>query len=336
MFLNYHNNRYQYQYFPLLLIIFSIIVLFCKVTLQYVYDRYRERKSLINIDNDNDDDDDDDDNRQLSNSYYDVEQWLKQNGKSIQRENYNNNNNNNQDNSLCKEMVIEVDNKDTCKDISRKLCDGNVMLKKITVPSNSKIDFYSHSGVKLLNGKSYCIYKPPPFFNDSDNGGCNEAWGFWQYSLKNERWQCKSKVPGIYNADKNIFDPCSKGKGLLHYKNKLLHIENISKYFTPEQFFNEEFQKRFKCECPPGYVFRKDLSRTTCFKDPCLADLPRYAQASGYDIETGNCLCSPFFTNLKNNNPKYPCTACPEAPSWDPTTKILTLFIKCSRNFPCK
>ena len=307
---------------PLFLILTIIIaVLFCKITIQYIYNRYKERK-ILNDDNDDDDDDDDDDDELFR--YHDIEQWLKRNDKFIQTEGH--------DNSLCKGMVVETD-KDNCKDISQKLCDGNVAMKKITIPSNSQIDFYSHSGVKLLGGKSYCIYKPPPpLFN---NNSCNEKWGFWQYSLKNERWQCKSKVPGLYNAEKNVFDSCNKGNGLLYYRNTLLSNEKASIYFTPEHFLNSKFQKRFRCECPPGYVFREDLSRTTCFKDPCLANLPPHSQAPGYDVKTGNCLCGSFFSNLYPNNPKSPCTACPEAPSWDSKSNILTLYVKCSKEFPC-
>ena len=313
------------MHFSILIIIFLIIILFCKVTLQYIYDRHKERKMLtIDNDDDNDNDNDNDDD-----NIYDIEKWLKRNGNS-------NSNIINKD-SRCKEMVVEVDDdENNCKEISQKLCDGNVTMKKINIPSNSQIEFYSHSGVKLMNGKSYCIYKPPPPLLFDDDNSCNETWGFWQYSLKNERWQCKSKVPGIYNADKNDFDPCSKGKGLLYYKNTLIPKEKITRYFSPERFLEKKFQDRFKCKCPAGYVFREDLSRTTCFKDPCLANLPPYhAQTPGYNVETGNCLCGKFFTNLYPNNPKSPCTACPDAPSWDSKTNTLTIYVKCSKHFPC-
>ena len=36
----------------LLLIIFCILALFCKITREYIYDRYKERKMLLNDDDD--------------------------------------------------------------------------------------------------------------------------------------------------------------------------------------------------------------------------------------------------------------------------------------------
>ena len=253
-----------------------------------------------------------------------TEEWLNKNANSNQIDDKNN--------ELCKGMVIEVDdNVDNCRHISRDLCNGIVTMKKITIPSNSKIDFYSESGVKLVGGKSYCVYKPPPpFFN---NNNCNESWGFWQYSLKNEQWQCKSKVPGIYNSNTNRFNPCSKGE--LLFNNKLLPNDKIPRLASPEYFFDPKYQKKFTCKCPPGYVFRKDLSRTSCFKDPCLANLPPHAKAPGYDVKTGNCLCGTFFTNLRPDNLKSPCTACPEAPSWNPDSNLLSIYVKCNSHFPC-
>ena len=207
----------------LLLIIFCIIALFCKITLEYIYNRYKERKMLLN------DDDDDDDDEQ----YYDVKEWLNKNANSNQTDDKNN--------ELCKDMVIEVDdNVDNCTHISRNLC-GIVTMKKITIPSNSKIDFYSESGVKLVAGKSYCVYKPPPpFFN---NNNCNKSWGFWQYSLKNEQWQSKSKVPGIYNSNTNRFDPCSKGE--LLFNNKLLPNDKILRLASPVFFLSEISEKNY-------------------------------------------------------------------------------------------
>ena len=236
---------------------------------------------------------------------------------------------------MCKSIVVEIDNdKKNCNDISQQLCDGKVFLRKVTIPSNSAIDFYSHSGYKLAKGKSYCIYKPPP---SSNNYKCNEVWGFWKYSLKYEMWQCKSKVPGIYNAETNKFDPCSKGKGSLYYNGSYVPNKYISTQFSPENFYSLNFQRRFECDCPRGYVSKPELSRTTCFKDPCLINLPPDSVAGGYDVSTGNCRCSPFFKNLYPDNPKSPCTTCPDAPIWDRSNNSLILYVKCGEKFkfPC-
>ena len=310
----------------LLLFVLFIIIIFCKNTLEYIYKRYKEKNIYIN--------DDDNANSIENNSLkiYDMDKWLKKNKNSIQKED------NDYNISLCKGMVIEINNKENCNDISKHLCDGIVLMKKITIPKDMKIDLYSHTGYKLVKGRSYCIYKPPPALllnNTSDYENCNETWGFWQYSLINESWQCKSKVPGIYDAIENKFNPCKKG--YLYYANSFLNNNFIPKKFIPEDFYSSEFQKKFHCQCPQGYISRPDISRTTCFKDPCIANLPENSLVGGYDKKTGNCNCTPYFSNLYPNNLKSPCTACPNHPSYDLNSNILTLYIKCGNDekFPC-
>ena len=316
------------NYLLLLLIIFTL-TFFNINTIIYIYKRFQENKTFLEKNNKNDDDDD-------ISQYFDINEWLKN----------NNNNNlierdlNDNDIELCKGMVIEIDNdKEDCNEVSKDLCDGKIMFKKITIPLYSNIDFYSHSGYKLNKGQSYCIYKPPPnLLSNNTDAKCDETWGFWQYSSKYERWQCKSKVPGIYNPIENKFNPCSKGKGQLFYQDDgYIANHTIPIKFNPEQFYSLDFQNKFQCVCPKGYISRPDISRTTCFKDPCLISLPPNAVADGYQKETGNCHCSPYFTNLYPDNPKSPCTTCPNGPSWDSNLNILTIYVKCGEKekFPC-
>ena len=311
-------------------LILILILIFCLHTFQYIYQRYKEKKLLLlRRNNDNYDYDD-------NNTFnYDLDNWINNNDNLIQRDddftvaNIENK-------SLCKGIVIEINNnKENCNDISQNLCDGKYLLRKITVPINSKIDFYSHSGYKLTKGQSYCIYKPPPplLSNDSHNK-CNETWGFWKYSLKYEMWQCKSKVPGIYNANKNVFDPCKKG--YLYHKGSFLPNRLIPEQFSPEQFYTLDFQRKFYCDCPRGYISRPELSRTTCFRDPCLINLPLNAEAAGYDIRTGVCHCTPYFYNLYPGNLKSPCTMCPDAPIWDFYNNNLILYVKCGKEHKFK
>ena len=297
--------------FKFFIFIFVMIIVFCKLTIDYIY----QRKNYAIID---DDDYNDNDVKRFN-----MHAWLR-----------NNNGNHFERKALCKGMVIEAndDGEESCSDISKKLCNSNVNMRKVKIPRDLKIDIYSDNGSKLIRGKTYCIYKKPPLTSSV----CHESWGFWQYSLKYEKWLCKSKVPGIYNSKTNRFDEaCSNGK-LKFEDTEYVVNDDIPKRFTPEQFYSTEFQKKFSCECSEGYVFNPDLSRTTCFEDPCKANLPPFAAARGYDKTTGECDCAPYFTNLFPNNLKSPCTACPlGSPSYDPKTRLLTVYIKCNAHFPC-
>ena len=221
------------QLIIIIILLLLIIIIFCTKTIKYIFKRFKEKRKY------NDDNDDDDDNNNINDdkNIYDMHYWLKKNYNFIE----------NEDNkSLCKEKIIDITNNDdkNCNNISQKLCDGTISLKKITIPLDSKITYYLDSGIKLINGHSYCIHKPPPPLIDDKINSCDESWGFWQYSLKYERWQCKSKVPGIYNAFNNKFDACSQGKGSIYYDGNYLPNIDIPKRFTPEQFYSLSFQKK--------------------------------------------------------------------------------------------
>ena len=304
-----------------------ILLIFCFCNFYYIYQRVKEKQNLKTITNN---DDDDNENNNDFFFRYDTKDWIKKNNNLIYSTG------NKATKSICQGIIVEVDgDKLNCNDLSRDLCDGQVLLKKFTIPHDSKIDFYSHSGYKLIKGQSYCIYKPPPI-NDRNNG-CNETWGYWKYSLKYDMWRCKSKVPGIYNEETNTFDPCSKGKGYLYYDNHYLPNNHIPKNFNPEKFFDLDFQRKFKCDCPRGYISKPELSRTTCFRDPCLINLPPHSEAAGYDVKTGNCNCGPYFKNLYPGNLKSPCTMCPDAPIWNHFDNTLIFYVKCGEHdkFKC-
>ena len=313
----------------ILIIIF--ILFFCLYNFQYIYQRYKERQLLLLNNNNNNNDNNNNNNLSM---HYDINDWIKYNYNLIQRDDDDNMGNisTTVDKSLCKGIAIKIDeDTDTCNDLSQTLCEGKILLKKITIPVNSTIDFYSHSGYKLSKGSSYCVYKPPPDVND-----CDETWGYWKYSLKYEMWQCKSKVPGIYNAEKNVFDPCQKGKGSLYHRGHYFPRNFIPTHFSPEDFYSIKFQRQFECDCPRGYISKPELSRTTCFKDPCLIDLPPNAEAVGYDVKTGNCQCRPYFYNSYPDNLKSPCTMCPDAPVWDDRNNVLNIYVKCGENHKFK
>lgn len=310
-----------------------ILLIFCFYNFYYIYQRLKEKQSLYNQKNKTITNNDNENNNNFF-FRYDTKDWIKKNKTLIYSTDDNGGNKTTK--SICKGIIVEVDkDKLNCNDLSRDLCDGQVILRKFTVPHNSKIDFYSHSGYKLTKGQSYCIYKPPPIDNASNV--CDETWGFWKYSLKFNMWRCKSKVPGVYNEETNKFDPCSKGNGHLYYNNHYLPNEHISKSFNPEQFFSLNFQRKFRCDCPRGYISRPELSRTTCFRDPCLVNLPPHSEAAGYDAKTGNCNCGPYFKNLYPENLKSPCTMCPDAPIWDHRNNILIFYVKCGEydKFKC-
>ena len=341
MFSNNDNNNNRY-------LIAIILIIFCFFNFHYIYQRIQEKKRLDeqkirkkNNNNNNNNLNSSSDDKKKFFLRYDTSEWIKNNQTLIHTDNDDDGDDtikNNNNKSLCKGIVIEIDKEkanNTCNELSQNLCDGKVLLKKVTIPVDSIIDFYSHSGYKLTKGQSYCIYKPPPVASK----GCNETWGFWKYSLKYEMWRCKSKVPGVYNEELNTFDPCSQGQGHLFYSNHYLPNDHIEKSFYPERFYSLDFQRKFRCECPRGYISRPELSRTTCFKDPCLINLPPNAYAGGYDEKTGNCNCGPFFKNLYPDNLKSPCTMCPDAPIWDHINNNLTIYVKCggeNDRFKCK
>ena len=291
-----------------------MIILFSISTMRYIFYRYH-LTVLINKDisyfkelNDNDDDDTDDNNT-------DIDNWLKKNEQVV----YNSE----------KGDIIEINENDN--DVN---CRKN-MMKKITIPSDFKTEIYSNAGVKLESGHSYCVNVSIP----SHSKTCDEVWGFWHFSEKFNKWMCKSKVPGIYNAIKNTFDDSCQN-GTLLYDGQEIDKTTIPQIFTPLDFYSKEFQQRFECKCARGFLSAPELSRTTCFKDPCLLELPKNAAAPGY--KEGLCDCGDHFVNMYRDK-NYPCTACPyNSPEFDKKTNTLTVYIKCYNDdkdfglYPCK
>lgn len=247
--------------------------------------------------------------------------------------------NENDSGNPCEKAVIHVppqnrDNPTICRALSRKVCgvDSKTMML-VQIPEDETITFFAANGMQLLPGEAYCVYKVPPPFESNNQRRCHETWGFWKYSPIHDRWMCYSKVPGVYNAETNKFDPCQREnkKGKFLVKGKVVANEDIEIKFSPEDFHSLEFQSQCECECNKfeGLIFNPALSRTSCFKDPCLAELPIYAAAPGFNTDTGNCDCGAFFTNLFND-PKFPCTACPyDWPVYDKETHTLTIYVKC-------
>ena len=245
--------------------------------------------------------------------------------------------------SLCHELALLVPehqrlDKNICQEMSRDICGiDSQLIEKIVIPKDEKTNFISANGMHLIPGETYCVFKKPPL---NSNVKCNEIWGYWNYSPIQDRWVCRSKVPGIYNAEKDEFSPC-KGGGQFAIDNIVVPPEKLANEYKPEQFYDVEFQKRCGCICDnkKGFIFVPEISRTKCFKDPCRASLPPFAAAPGYENETGNCNCGEFFTNLFNDI-KQPCTACPfDRPQYDEKNHTLTVYIKCGNEtddlFPC-
>lgn len=276
-----------------------------------MYKRYRIQDTLNEEEAFIDDDDIDDD---------DIERWLTKSERRIVKANTA---------TLgCEGMVLEIDDDvsddpNICEKLSGRMCGG--YMKRVDVPLTSEIDLYSTNGVKLMPGKSYCAYKEPP---TNENSNCDPVWGFWHFSQLLDRWVCKSKVPGVYNANLDEFNPCGP-LGSLTIDGRELKSEDIPVLFTPRDFYATEMQGRFECKCSPGYVSRPDLSRTTCFPDPCLASLPPYADAPGYRHSDDSCDCGEHFVNI-DHDPQQPCTACPyNFPSWDAESNVVSVYVKC-------
>lgn len=252
----------------------------------------------------------------------------------------------------CKNLVLQIpssaldddsDDTDICDKMRRGLCRG-IEMKRVNIPPkhdseySSESEFYASNGSRLQPGCSYCLHKQPPM-SDFNKRQCDDVWGFWQFSPVYERWICKSKVPGFYNAQTNSFDACTKEdpRGRLLFDGEPVEfnvesssVKDLSNYLTPEDFYSADFQDRFQCQCPsPGYISMPELCKTSCYIDPCISGLPRFAAAPGYNRATGNCDCGEHFSNTFDD-PLSPCTACPTStPSFDEKTNILTIYIKC-------
>lgn len=264
----------------------------------------------------------------FSSSFMNLDSWIDDNSTKLSRMNESG-----RDESWCKELVLEIhdgkdntDQDDICDQLGGRVC-TNVKYSRIDIPANSKTTFYTSNGSILFPGHSYCLYKQPPIMHSAEH--CDNTWGFWVYSPKYERWVCQSRVPGVYNGATHNFNNLCGTHGQLLFDGKPTDISSSSS-FTPNQFYSQQFQERFSCDCGPGYIFDPQRSKTTCFKDPCLIGLPSHAAAKGYNKEKGGtCDCGPYFYNI-NGDETFPCTACPyNSPEYDTKNNTLTVFIKC-------
>ena len=264
----------------------------------------------------------------------------------------------------CSHLVLKLDtneehinNVDICQQISKNICPPHTSLEQLRVPIDSNIDIYSSEGIKLVPGNTYCINRSNNNNNNNNNQDivvdtgdnkpvqeknredreregnstlCDSVWGYWYHNVDSNKWTCRSKVPGIYDAETNEFNAC-KPHGVLTYEDVVIENAHIPKKFSPRDFYSPLTQSKFNCKCSNGYVSYPSMSRTTCFQDPCLAGLPMYADAPGYRPYDNTCDCGKHFVNL-NNDVTQPCTACPNFPSWDSDTNTLSIFIPCNSN----
>ena len=252
---------------------------------------------------------------------------------------------------------------DICDKLGGKICE-NIHFKRVDIPENAGATFYTSTGIKLLPGFSYCLYKPPPV--EHSRYQCDPDWGFWIFSPEYERWMCQSRVPGIYNAASDSFlDACKCGgggggggvgsssdrekkkkkeDGVLLFDGEPLIGGNttIKTRFKAEDFYSPDFQRRFSCKCPRGYIFDSSVSRTRCIKDRCLVGLPEFAAAPGLDPTTKQCQCGPHFFNI-NSSLDMPCTGCPvNTPQYDAASNTLSVYMKCKKHghdfglYPCR
>ena len=346
------------------IIIFIILLSFLYLACEYVLHRRKMALTIKDdIENDDDDDDDNDDNddnnsNNNNNDRDDIIERLvvrRNNNRATTRTTIS-------DPNWCKGLVLRIpsskvnhsiddnddDDEGICNELGGRLCSG-IEMKRVDIPHTFKTEIYSSNGFRLHPGQSYCLFKQPPLLETTATATamCDDVWGFWKYSPIYERWLCTSKVPGIYNAKTNKFDACERDdpSGKLLFDGRIID-DFKSLDLVPEDFYSEEFQKRFECDCPSsGYLSKPELSRTFCFRDPCTLSLPVHAYAPGYDEDTGNCDCGQHFMNMYNSQ-AYPCTACPfNFPDYNPDTHTLSVFIKCYNNdnkytdefglFPC-
>ena len=257
----------------------------------------------------------------------DIDFWILNNTRKISRETKLKNDVNQK--QKCTNVFLEItdapDDPAICDKLGGAICE-DVELKKISIPKTSEATFYTSGGVQLVPGSSYCVSREPPIHNYTYQ--CDPKWGYWIFSDKYDNWVCWSKVPGIYDSKTNSFNNICRN-GQLLFDNKALENNDIRTKFAPDQFYSVAFQERFSCDCNKGYIYD---GKRRCQKDPCLAGLPPFAAAKGYDDKTGNCVCEPFFRNI-NNDETFPCTACSyNSPHFNKDTNLLTIYIKCKKD----
>lgn len=248
--------------------------------------------------------------------FIDLQGWL----------NYNEYDNNNDIKiNKCKGMILKVDSSQShdnqiCQKLGGRKCGR--YLEKVVIPissSTSNIKYYYGGGI-LKPGCTYCLWKQP------EEKFCDPVWGFLQYSFEEDRWKCKSYLPGLYNATTNRLTACEPGGTLVKITNGQDEVVDLTQ-MTPQDFFIPlKEQEKYICRCSPGYISNPDISRSACFRDPCLVHLPSgVITAPGYS--NGLCNCGPMYTNLHDNK-HFPCTACPD-PHFDEEKQELSIWMKC-------
>ena len=206
----------------------------------------------------------------------------------------------------CDHLIVEIpakNRKKTCWDLLGPVC--GPLARRIRIPKG--LNMFTHRGGKLNDGEEYCVSKDPYPLQIK----CNVKWGYLKYVPEQRRWECKSRVPGIYDSDTNSFIACKQGGGYLLdvKKDRMVDYKTLS----PEDLY--ETPEFYQCKCARGFVSQPDISRSVCYADPCLTHLPEDVDIPGYDKISGTCDCGKYYKNI-HDNPKLPCTACPN-PTYD-------------------
>ncbi|KAF7682709.1 hypothetical protein TCON_2077 [Astathelohania contejeani] len=333
-----HSTRYYLIQIPLLM----LVIFFLYYNCLYIIDRlnvhtflrqsvkvgieaeeiaFQERHEFINLEG------------WLNYNEYDEDDEIKEGNRQITTLNNTTNNN-----LICKGLILKVPSSHShdpqiCRKLGGRKCGR--YLQKVVIPlssanSNSNIDninkmsninsFYYWGGI-LIPGCTYCLWKEP------EDKFCDPVWGYLQYSFEEDRWKCRSHLPGVYDAATNRLSACEPGGTLVRITNGQEEVVDLSQMKPQDFFLPIDEQKKYICRCSTGFIAKPDISRSTCFHDPCLAHLPPgVITAKGYT--NGLCDCGPTYTNLHGNR-KFPCTACPD-PYFDKDTYELTIWIKCA------
>lgn len=293
----------QKKMFVLIPVITLIVVMLC-YSFRYIYDRL---KLLLNTSIHIDDNQENSDNLKWV-------KWLPKGEKIPLSSTFF---------PACEGLVVEVPvtHHVSCRELLGPTC--GPYSQRIRVPVG--VSMYTHTGGKLQDGKEYCVSKKPP-----ETQKCHPKWGYLKYDPSWKRWNCHSRVPGIYNATTNTFDACGPG-GYLTKINSSGYRRVDYDMLDPEDVYT--YPTNYKCVCPKGYISRPDISRSVCYADPCLAHLPVDVDIPGYDITTDTCNCGDYYTNM-HGDPSQPCTACPD-PTYDEKTGDIIMWVPCSSAYPC-
>ena len=229
--------------------------------------------------------------------------------------------------NTCKGMILKVPSSQShdnqiCRKLGGRKCGR--YLERVVIPlpsSNNNIRRFYYGGGILIPGCTYCLWKQP------EDQFCDPLWGYLQYSFDEDRWKCRSHLPGLYDATTNRLTACEPGGTLVKITNGQDEVIDLSQ-MTPQDFFIPlEEQEKYICRCSLGYISNPEISRSACFRDPCLVHLPSgVITAPGYS--NGLCDCGQMYTNLHGNK-RFPCTACPD-PEFDEERQELTIWMKCA------